>query len=279
MKEIFFGSPNEEKKVKLIWTTDLHFDTAEVDRHIDFCNTVIRENPDAVLIGGDISNGVNSLLFLKSISNTVKKPFYFVLGNHDYYYGSIYTIRKMTKKLSEHETNICYLTEKGVIQLTPSTALIGHDGWADARAGHFLQSDVLLNDYFLIDELKNMHPTERERVLNKLGSEAADYLEKTLTTAFKSYQKVIVLTHVPPYRQACFYNGKECNDNWAPHFVCQAVGDALERVIKAHPEHQVLVLCGHSHEWADLEVFPRLRVIVAGSELGNPKIQGIIYVN
>ena len=47
-----------------------------------------------------------------------------------------------------------YLSQAGVVELTPSTALVGHDGWADARLGDFDHSDVVLNDYVLIDELR-----------------------------------------------------------------------------------------------------------------------------
>ena len=39
-------------------------------------------------------------------------------------------------------------------------------------------------------------------------------------------RSVIVLTHVPPFREACWYQGHTTDDHWAPFFVCGEVGQA-----------------------------------------------------
>ena len=44
---------------------------------------------------------------------------------------------------------------RAVVELTPITALVGHDGWADGRLGDLDGSDVILSDFLLIDELKH----------------------------------------------------------------------------------------------------------------------------
>jgi hypothetical protein len=78
--------------------------------------------------------------------------------------------------------NLVYLSQTNVVELTPSTALVGHDGWADARLGDFDGSDVILNDFMLIDELrcwKDHHTLDKpalRQALQALGDEAAGYL-------------------------------------------------------------------------------------------------------
>ena len=50
----------------------------------------------------------------------------------------------MTEMIHGSKT-IMYLSQSGVVELTPHTALVGHDGWADGRLGDFDGSDVILN--------------------------------------------------------------------------------------------------------------------------------------
>lgn len=264
---------------RLVWATDLHLDAAQKSQYLMFVDMLTEHEPDLVLIGGDVSNGLGSLKRLSQLSKIVKKPIYFVLGNHDYYYGSVKAIRERAKKITNGNSSIVYLSASGVIALSQHTALIGHDGWADGRAGDFIHSDIMLNDYFLIDELKQLSQEKRLQKLNALGTEAAEYLCAQLGSAFKNYDRVILLTHVPPFREATFYKGVACDDNWTPHFVCQASGEVITDVMKHHPSKELLVLCGHSHWGCDLNLLPNLRVVVGHSELGIPNPQGLIFVD
>jgi hypothetical protein len=47
-----------------------------------------------------------------------------------------------------------YLTACGVAELTPSTALVGHDGWGDGRLNNLDDSAVVLSDFKVIGELQ-----------------------------------------------------------------------------------------------------------------------------
>jgi hypothetical protein len=81
-------------------------------------------------------------------------PIYFVLGNHDFYHGSIAAVRQAVARQSAASRWLHWLPISGVVPLTATTALVGHDSWADGRLGDFLGSEVLLNDYVLIAELR-----------------------------------------------------------------------------------------------------------------------------
>ena len=111
-----------------------------------------------------------------------------------------------------------------------------------------------------------------------MGEEAAESLRTVIRKALPKFERVIVLTHTPPFRESCLYNGEVCNENWAPHFVSKAVGDMLLEEVPKHPDKEVLVLCGHSHHTADKEILPNLRVLTGHSDLGDPSIQGIIEI-
>lgn len=278
--EIDFRNKSGGVIKKVLWSTDLHFDAADRDRYKLYCDLVVSHEVDAVLIGGDISNGGgSSLAYLKSLSKEISKPIYFVLGNHDYYYGSIEDIRLTAHELCKEVKSLTYLTGSGLHELTETTCLIGHDGWADGRAGDYQNSDVLLNDYFLIQELNQLNPKERLEKLNEFGNQAAAYLKSQLELGAKRYKNMILLTHVPPFEEACLYEGQPASDDWLPHFVSLSTGNALKEVMKKFPDQQLLVLCGHSHWGQDIHILPNLQVVTGHSELGLPNVQGLILIN
>ncbi len=272
--QIDFAAVTSSKK--LLWTTDLHVDAASKNSLQTFFQEIEEQNRAALLIGGDISNGYQSLIHLKEIEDRLKIPIYFVLGNHDFYHGSIQKMRANAIQLTKENANLVYLTDAGVIPLSSKTALIGHDGWYDGKAGNFLNSDVLLNDYFLIEELKDLQPAARLAKLNEMGEAAGRAMAEELSKAFSRFSKVILLTHVPPFLESCVHEGEMCDANWGPHFVSQATGEAIQKIAEQHPDKQLLVLCGHTHSAADVTVLPNLRVLTGASVLGSPFIQGVI---
>jgi 3',5'-cyclic-AMP phosphodiesterase len=131
---------------RLAWMTDLHLNfltPAERRRFLD----AARDQADAFVISGDIAESRDVVDTLLEMQRAWQKPLYFVLGNHDFYRGSIRTTRAEVARLAESESLLTYLTATGVVELSPQTALVGHDGWADARLGDFDGSTVILNDY------------------------------------------------------------------------------------------------------------------------------------
>lgn len=277
--QISWMQNGQKNALKLVWITDTHMDAANQSAQAAFLDRLVASKPDLLLVGGDLCNGIPCVQTLQVLQKAVQVPLYFVLGNHDYYYSSIAKTRQQASDLHINNAQITYLSEGNLIPLTADTALIGHDGWSDGQAGDFLASSIQLNDYFLIEELRHITPKERLKRLQALGAEAAASLQKTLRAAFDRYQRVIILTHVPPFREACLYKGKPTDDDWAPHFVGQTTGEMLHEVSKQYPDKEILVLCGHTHSPADLFITPQIRVVAGESELGSPSIQGLILVN
>ncbi len=261
--------------MRAVWFTDIHFEHLEPKQINQFLAEIAAEQPDATLVCGDIAWADQIRDRLELMAEIIAQPIYFVLGNHDYYGGSISDVRSGMKKLSEESDHINWLPPSGVIELTESTALVGHGCWADGRAGDFYKRPELLTDYFVIDELKGLEDDVRLSVIQGLGDEAANYLNKVLLQAFQNHSHVIVLTHAPPFEQACLYRGQAASDDILPHFVCKAAGDLLRELLAQNRERKVTVLSGHTHDRSEVSILPNLKVMTGKARYGQPEIQRV----
>ena len=209
---------------RITWLTDIHLNFLSPQRVNAFCRVVVEHNPEAVLIGGDIADARNIKVYLRILEDKLYRPIYFVLGNHDYYHGSIAGMRTEIKKLCDRSDWLHWLPAAEVVKLTEETRLIGIDSWADGRLGNYQNSMVLLNDYSLIKEPTGLDQKVRLIKLNELGGIAAADLRDVLPRALVRFPHVLLLTHVPPLKEACWHDGSISSDHWLPHFSCQAFG-------------------------------------------------------
>lgn len=260
------------------WATDIHLDWVDAaEREASFA--ALRATPaEAIALSGDIAEGANTVAYLDELARQVRRPIYFVLGNHDFYGSSVARTRQRITALTAQRELLHYLPAAGVVELTPSVALIGHDGWGDARLGDFENSKVFLTDFVAIEDLAAVHqdrPALRQR-LNQLGDEAARSIATSLTQALARYPQVVLVTHVPPFREAAWYDGQFSNDAWLPFFSCQAVGDVLRRAMLDHPDRQLLVLCGHTHGRGESQILDNLRVLTGGVDHAGPIVQQLL---
>ena len=269
--------------MRLGWITDIHLNFLNIADRRRFLESV-REQVDALVISGDIAESNSIGEMLRQIEAWLERPVYFVLGNHDCYRGSVAGTRANVAEMVNGAKNLVYLSRAGIVELTPHTCLVGHDGWADARLGDYDRSDVIVNDFLLIDELrcwKDPHTLDKpalRRALQTLGDEAAGYLQGLLSQAAERYPNVVVATHVPPFREAAWHQGRPSGDDYLPYFSCKAVGDVLLAVAKSHPACQLLVLCGHTHGGGEVQVLENLRVVTGPAEYGKPQIQQIFDI-
>ena len=111
----------------LAWLTDLHLNFCP-GRVQELLDRVDATEPDVVLIGGDIGEAPDVIGYFEQFA-TLDRPVYFVLGNHDFYRGSIRQVRAAAEGLCRRVENLNYLPSAGVVELTSGAALVGHDGW------------------------------------------------------------------------------------------------------------------------------------------------------
>jgi predicted MPP superfamily phosphohydrolase len=274
------------------WLTDIHLNFLERERVAAFAEELRRLDINSVLIGGDIGEAPNFATYLEELARRIARPIYFVLGNHDFYRGSIAVVRGEARRLSRRRCGITWLPDTDFVELAAGTALVGHDGWADGRAADFLKSEVMFNDYWLIDELASARADERgsaesisfddaasrQRLLLKLhnlGDEAAEHFTRVLPKAVDRCRHIIVLTHVPPFREACWYQGRPTTDDWAPHLACVAVGCVLRDFMQQRPDRRMTVLCGHTHGGGGAQILENLVVRTGMAKYGEPVVQQV----
>lgn len=257
---------------KLAWATDVHLNFLDDEAVQLFCSHIRAAKPDAVLLTGDISEAPHLRRHLAAVAVGVAVPLYFVLGNHDYYKGSVDDVR--ARVTSGAGT---YLPASDVVRLGDH-ALTGCDGWGDARLGDPEGTRLMLNDFIHIEELAGKLGIELRTALRALGDHEAGIAEARLTEAVALCENIVFATHVPPFRGACWHDGAVSNDDWLPYFSCKAVGEVLRRVAQAHPEHDFTVLCGHTHSPGEVHILDNLVVRTGGAVYGEPKLADVLDV-
>ncbi len=262
---------------KALLLNDIHLNFLRKHELIGFMDKIAAEEPDILLIGGDIAEAPKLEEYLHILA-ALGKPVYFVLGNHDYYQGSIASVRKRMIELTrEKGNNLHWLPEEGIVELDADTALIGVDGWYDAGYGTPMTSHVIMDEWAYIDELKDVrHSWHRPALIERLermGTNETMTARKLLTEALRSYNRVIFITHVPAWKEASYYGGKMSDNNWLPWFSCARMGTMLEELAKKNPDKKIEVYQGHSHGLREYDVLPNLKSRTGAATYGSPEIQ------
>ncbi len=237
---------------RVAWLTDIHLDYLDLERARRYFNYVRRYGPNLVLISGDIGEGSKIEEYLGQLEQGLKRPVYFVLGNHDYFFSSITEVRRRVRQYCSGSKYLRWLTACELVPLSANTALIGHDGWADGRYGDFFNSKARVLDYDAIEELSGLNQQMQLARIRALAAEAVRHVAQVLPQALDRYRNVIFLTHVPPYRNAAWHRGKPSDDDYAPHFSCRIMGEKLTEIMRSYPDRMLTVLCGHTHGSGEL---------------------------
>lgn len=279
--------------MKYAWTTDCHLDhTDRDDALVAFAQSLVVTEPAGVFITGDISNANKLVYHLSVIERVVQRPVFFVLGNHDYYGGEIESVRKSMRELSNMSQFLKYLPLSPYVALSPSTALVGHDGWYDAYHGDGTRSRFMMNDWVCIKDFVphsggasfmrlNGNLRDRDALIahaRKLAHEGVLHVHNGIKSAARYHNHVVVLTHYPPFRESHIYGGKIGDDETQPWFTSKMMGDMLLDAAKAFPNTRFTVLAGHTHGRYDGKFAPNLEVHVGGADYGRPQLAGLIEI-
>ncbi len=262
---------------RAVWLSDIHLDSCNELSFESLLTEVLAANPSVVLLGGDISNAKSIEADLARLASTFEVPLYFVLGNHDFYLGSFDSVNARVRAICAADSRLVYLLDQDdPIALTEGVGLVGCGDWADGRLGDYRNSRVLLNDFRLIEDLTGLSRQEAFNSLNRLGDVAARRLDRRLARALDEFDTTIILLHVPPFREAAWYEREPSNDEFLPFFACKAVGEVLLKHFEGHADRRGLALCGHTHGQGVYRPLPNLEIRTAGAEYGQPCLQGVL---
>jgi len=262
--------------VRATWLTDIHLNFMRPLALQKFYERVRAEQPNILLVTGDIAESDSVARFVGELADIA--PVYFVLGNHDYYRSSLTSVRNAMDKVDDRAT---YLPKCDPLRLTPRVVMLGVDGWGDGRCGD-VASKVELSDWNLIDDFRRARGNAQIKleIVQRLGGNEARALRDQLSRAPDSAE-LLVLTHVPPFAEACVYDGVPSEPAWLPWFTCIATGEVLLDHARAHPDQKITVLCGHSHGIGTHSPLPNLEVRTGGwppstEQYGNPIVQATL---
>ena len=211
-------------------------------------NSILDENPRGVFLSGDITEGPFLESTLEFLGKRIGRPLYFVLGNHDTLLTSFQSAHSKVRALCKRYRNLIWMTEAGIIELTPEVALVGMEGWYDARVGNpdYIRFTF---DWWMTEDfrkLPDMHA--RLQAFRDLAIKSAETLSARVEEAVARYKVVYLLTHYPPWEEAHRSTNPWFEKFWQAYNCNIALGEALERVMEKHKNRQLIVLCGHTHQ-------------------------------
>ncbi|HEY6727232.1 MAG TPA: metallophosphoesterase [Polyangiaceae bacterium] len=268
----------------VLWATDVHLDHLPLrEAALEFGRALSREQPDAVslIVTGDIAEAHSVEGILRDLVAGFGRPVYFVLGNHDYYGASFNAVDRAVTAACRTTPGLYWLRHE-VVPLTDAVTLIGLDGWYDAGYGD-RNSDLQLSDFVLIEELFAAQDDSRAELLRTCAERArsqAHALELRLAqlAEHQSPRHVVVATHVPPFQEAAWHEGKPSDDRWAPFFSNRALGETLLRWADREPQIATTVLCGHTHGSGCYRPRDNLTVYTGRAQYGAPDLAGFVDV-
>jgi Icc-related predicted phosphoesterase len=262
---------------QLAWATDIHLVFVRGAALRAFCESLSQIPADAIAITGDISDGTRLERHLSLIAESVQKPIFLLLGNHDRYHISFADAEEQVRRVVEIYPHVRRLTGKELIELNAHSALIGVDGWADGESGSGSASPIILNDTILIDDLATLSRAAAWKKIAELCCAFAKTIKPTLDAAMSSYREVILLTHVPPLREATWHEGGISAPDFLPHFCNARLGEVIREACARHSRSKLTVLCGHTHSEGVYQE-ANLTVLTAGAEYGKPRVDRVLPI-
>lgn len=275
---------------RICWCTDIHLD--HLREHVvlpngmydgtrqhsegkvkKFCDDILSKHPDSVLITGDISIAPMIENHLELLEKHIPAiPIYFVLGNHDFYDGSIADVRRRTRRFDGTKGRLIWLNTQDVVPITKNTALVGHDGWYDGGYGDWFKSRLVMTEYHIVQEFRFKQPMVVFETMQELAKQCADHIDKHVQAAAQTHKNVLFATHVPAFRNNSRAPDRRLSDSqWLPNMSSKKAGDALLRAAEAFPGVNFTCLSGHTHTTWEESYRSNLKEITGASRYGNPE--------
>lgn len=270
---------NQASQHSALWLGDLHLDKTDDPQREELFNTIHCSESDCVIITGDVANSRHLSEQLTVLASMCwPRSCYFTPGNHDYHGSSIAETEITLDLLQKEIPNFHFLDGKKIMAIGHDTCLIGHGGWADARAGSGQYTPIDSPDRHAIRDFQGMGRRMTLHKMNKLGRESAAVIRKILPLALTRYHHVVIATHVPPFPTAVRFDNKPCDRMHLPHFSNLSVGLAILGIARAFPRRRITVLAGHAHSKCIQAILPNLTIRVGHARTGRPDVFELVQL-
>jgi predicted phosphohydrolase len=254
----------------VLFLTDPHLDRTAGDKVACLLRRIRNTESDVVIATGDISDALNLRRHLGLLAEACyPRPLYFLLGNHDYYGGDFDGVASDVQSLCGAIGNLHHLDGSDVIQLSDKIGLLGHGGWADARAGDGMETTVQSRDGGSIKNFVGLNHSQMLDRMRSMGVTSAQRIRRIFPLALTRYHHVIVATHVPPFYNAVLHHNNPADRKHLPHFCNLSMGVMLFGIMRYFPHRDATVLAGHSHGSCARRITRNLSIRVGASRVGD----------
>lgn len=246
-----------------IWATDIHLNYFSDEYISNFGKSLAKDyKAKGLIISGDISLGNKLERNLKTLSDAVQMPIYYVLGNHDYWYSSFAEIDALVDRLSS-DSGLIDLN-KSIVKINDSTALTGFTGWYDCKFGK-INPEVKMSDWIKISDYLDQ---DYLNVSINRSNKYLDFKDRLSTIKDSGFDNQIIVTHFPPFEK--LIKGKK---EAKPFYGSSIAGDTLLSIKNQYSK--IVCLSGHTHNRATYQV-GNLSCYVGEACRGKPSLAGTI---
>lgn len=275
--------------MRLGFTTDIHLDHVKASKdHAKQhrCGKELTKDVDVIVVGGDISVGKLLAEHLQAFLAGASCPVYFVLGNHDFWLLHEDQVWNAAKSFPGS------LDFLNVVELDSETALVGLSGWYDTRAGNCFQPGIVMPELQTTTRLIGLGPIQVNRkliwppellhevhtVCKNWADEQTQRFMPKLEAAAEKYQKVFIVTHIPPWIESCWGPpglSRDVSPEWLPWSVNVGLGMRIESLAEDYPHVQFQVLSGHTHGEGETIILPNLKAFSGKATYKQPSMARI----
>lgn len=262
------------------WLTDTHFDFLSKSEFLKYVSHLESQNLDGIFLTGDVSTGQEVSFHLKTLSRILRKPIYFVLGNHDFYRSTFKNISDEVTYLAETDPNLHFMSASPEpLYLNDKVAVIGHDGWYDARFRNPLTTLVFAMDFLFINDFKFKNSNaDRIRLVRELADKSAKHVEYQLYKAIETHDIIYLLTHVPPWPRLTHRFFGLADAFWMPYNSSMIMADTIISIMKYHPNKKLIILSGHTHLGRTEKISNNIELRVGDASLRRTELQDVIFI-
>lgn len=256
--------------MRYVHASDLHLDHLNDEERAAFLASLagMRDADTVTLVTGDTTVFRRLWEDLDAVAQAGAGPTLYVLGNHDLWGGSFALAPKALRNHSAPDGKGVFMDLVGSVTLPDGAYVVGDSGWYDGRNGEQGNPRFIMNDWFYIEEYRGKNPRSFSAVL---ADARASAMEAKLRAAIASgAERLIALTHVPPWVESCRHQGRVSDDYALPWFSSRAMADAIDQVSSEHPNVMIEVLAGHTHDRCSWRRSGNVNVTVAAADYGRP---------
>lgn len=254
------------------WITDPHLDHLNAEELAAF-HTEVRDNTTmdtTLLVTGDITTSRRLFEHIDGLGQAARGKVLYVLGNHDRWGSSLAQCERDLRPHGLVQGHTVFMDLVDRVQLEEDLCVVGDSGWYDGRNGLQGNPRMILNDWFYIEDYRGQ---DERRCSAAIADRRAKVLEGKLRAACEAKNnRVIVITHVPPFPEAALHMGRPGDDYAQPWFTSRVIGDVVEQVAKEYFWVKFEILCGHTHSKAFHKRDDNLIVQTGRADYGAPQI-------